>query len=78
MKILLESIFGIRGVKFAFFASLILATLLGLLFFFMQQIFMGALFFMLAFESYRAWADVRSLLPSDADRQLQLDASRGG
>lgn len=77
LKIILESVLGIRGVKFAFFVSMLLAVVIGLYFFIIQQILMGALFFMLAFESYRAWADVRSLAPQDSDQGLQSVLKEG-
>lgn len=71
LRILLEGAFGVHGLKGAFLVSIILATLVGLYFFFTQQVLMGALFFMLAFESYRAWADVKSMTPQDSDHDLQ-------
>lgn len=77
LKILLEGAFGIRGLKFAFFVSIILAVVLGLLFFLVHQVLMGALFFMLAFESYRAWMDVKSISPQDSDQQLQNFVKEG-
>lgn len=71
LQILLEGIFGLRGLKLAFIVSIVLAGVIGLYFFLTQQILMGALFFMLAFESYRAWADVKGMTPEDTDQQLQ-------
>ena len=71
MKIILERIFGIRGIKFAFLLSVALAVAIGLCFFLFQQMLMGALFLMLAFESYRAWVEVKSLAPQDDDQQLR-------
>jgi stage IV sporulation protein FB len=71
LRILLEGAFGVRGLKAAFFISIILASLIGLYSFLIQQILMGALFFLLAFESYRAWADVKSMTPEDTDQNLQ-------
>lgn len=71
LRILLEGAFGVRGLKIAFFVSIVLATVMGLYFFLLQQILMGALFFMLAFESYRAWADVKGMAPQDTNQQLQ-------
>lgn len=71
MKILLESVFGIRGIKFAYLASMVLAVVIGLYFFIIQQMLMGALFLMLAFESYRAWIEVKSLGSQDSDLGLQ-------
>lgn len=77
LRILLEGAFGLRGIKVSFFISIILASLIGFYFFFIQQILMGALFFMLAFESYRAWADVKSIDPQDSDQQLQTLVKEG-
>lgn len=77
MRILLEGVFGLRGLKLAFLISIILASLIGIYFFFIQQILMGALFFMLAFESYRAWADVKSMSPQDMDQDLQSAVKQG-
>lgn len=71
LRILLEGAFGVRGLKLAFFVSIVLAVLIALYSFLIQQILLGALFFMLAFESYRAWADVRGMSPQDTDQQLQ-------
>jgi Zn-dependent protease len=71
LRILLEGAFGVRGLKIAFFVSIVLAAVMGLYFFLLQQILMGALFFMLAFESYRAWADVKGMTPQDTNQQLQ-------
>ena len=71
LRILLEGAFGLRGLKVAFFISIVLASLMGLYFFLIQQILMGALFFLLAFESYRAWADIKSMTPEDTDQHLQ-------
>jgi Zn-dependent protease len=77
LRILLEAAFGLRGLKLAFFISIVLAGVMGLYFFLIQQIFMGALFFLLAFESYRAWADVKSMTPQDTDQELQNVVKEG-
>lgn len=71
LRILLEGAFGLRGLKIAFFVSILLAGLMGIYFFMIQQIFMGALFFMLGFESYRAWEEIKRVTPHDSDEQLQ-------
>lgn len=76
-RIILESVFGLRGLKFAFLISIILAAVIGLYFFLIQQIFMGALFFLLGFESYRAWDDVKTITPQDEDEQLQSMMKEG-
>lgn len=71
MKIILEGLFGIRGMKFAFLVSTVLAVIIGIYFFSNQQILMGALLLMLAFESYRAWTEVKGLTSQDDNQSLQ-------
>lgn len=76
-RILLEGIFGLRGLKAAFLISIILASLMGFYFLSIHQVLMGALFFMLGFESYRAWADIKSLSSEDENEDLQLLLKEG-
>lgn len=71
MRILLEGAFGLLGLKIAFLSSIVLATVAGIVFFLIHQVFMGALFLMLAFESYRGWEGVRTLTAHDEDSELQ-------
>ena len=77
LRVVLEGLFGLRGLKFAYFISIALAVVLGVMFFLMQQIFMGAIFFMFAFEAYRAWADLKSFVPQDGDEEIQDLMRRG-
>lgn len=77
LRILLEGAFGVRGIKMAFLASLLLATLVGLYFFLIQQLLIGALFLMMAFESYRGWAEVKGMSSQDIDQQLQRFVQEG-
>ncbi|WP_042281215.1 site-2 protease family protein [Candidatus Protochlamydia sp. R18] len=71
LRIILESLLGIKGLKLAFFLSVVLAAFLCLYFFSIQQFFVGALFLMMGFESYRSWIDVRKITAGDADTKLQ-------
>ncbi len=71
LRILLEGAFGFRGLKIAFLTSIVLATLVGIGFFLIQQLLVGALFLMMAFESYRAWTEIKTMSPQDNDQQLQ-------
>lgn len=70
LRIILEGIFGFRGMKAAFMISVILAGLVSLFFFLSNGFLIGALFLMLGFESYRAWADLNKIKPQD--NQLHL------
>lgn len=71
LRIFLEGLFGVRGLKASLFVSMLLAGGIGVYFFLIQQILMGALLFMFAFESYRAWEEVKNLKPEDDDQKLQ-------
>lgn len=76
-RILLEGLFGLRGLKFAFLFSMILAGLFGLYFFLRQELLIGALFFMIAFEGYRAWDEVKRMAVEDSDEALQGRVQEG-
>jgi len=71
LRIILERLFGLRGVKIALLISIVLGSIFGLFFIFVQAIFAGAIFFMLAFESFQTWSQVRNLRSHDADVELQ-------
>jgi stage IV sporulation protein FB len=70
MRIILEAIFGLRGLNYALLASAIAATLLSLLCFLYQSVLMGALFFLFAFQGYETWRKTRLL--SEPDRSGSL------
>lgn len=71
MRVGLEGIFGFRGLKAALLISVVLAGLLSLLFFVAQYLFAAILFLMMAFESYRAWHDIRPLTQQDTSTNLR-------
>lgn len=69
--IILESIFGFRGVKIALFTSILLAGAMGLLCFANRMVLAGAFFMIFAFESYRAWQSALPVTDNDIDENLQ-------
>jgi len=71
LRIFLEGVFGFKGVKIAIVISLLFAAGVGIYFIISQQLFMGAIFFMFGFESYRAWSEISSVTPQDANPDLQ-------
>lgn len=71
LSIILESIFGIRGIKISLFISSVLAVAISILFFISQAFLAGALFLMLAFESYKAWKSSLLMTADDQDTDLQ-------
>ena len=69
-RLLLESFFGFRGTKVALLVSFLFAAVLGLGLMVIQQIFMGAIFFMFAFESYREWSEMRLIKTEDKNPKV--------
>lgn len=71
LRIILEALFGLKGIKIALFCSMVLAGLLSA-FFFVNQIFLaGALFILLTFESYRSWKASLAVQEQDQNFILQ-------
>lgn len=71
LRIILEGAFGIKGVKFALFFSMLLAGGIALLAFAVGWILLGAIMFLFAFDSYRHWNESRKMSPKDKDEGLQ-------
>lgn len=70
LMILFQGIFGFRGIKIAYFLSGLLAALLGFVFFFFHQVFLGAILLIFAFDSFRSWKS--SLIMSKVDHNESL------
>lgn len=77
LRIILEGIFGFKGVKFSNLLSVILCALLSILFFTNFFIIGGAIFSILTFENYRAWKSMQVMTEQDQDVSLwqQLHAA---
>jgi Zn-dependent protease len=73
LRIVLEGAFGFKGIKGAFLLSLFFAGAVGIIFIIFQQLLVGAVFLMLAFESYRGWSDIKEVNPQDASMDLQKE-----
>jgi len=71
LRIILEKIFGLKGFKYAILTSVIIATVISLLFFLTQAYLIGALFFLLAFQSYDTFRRTRHLSENDRDDSLR-------
>ncbi len=72
LSIVLESLFGLKGVKAALFFSMILAGLLSGLAFYFNELFIGAILMMFMFESYRNWRGSLVVTEKDQDTSLQF------
>ncbi len=71
LRITLEGFFGIKGLKTALFLSFLTGVLLSLFFFSIQQIFLGVIFMIFTYESFRSWTSTLSMTKQDNDRALQ-------
>lgn len=71
LRIVLEAIFGGRGFRYSLLAGVIVATLLSLFFFVYQAFLIGAIFFLLAYQSYDAWKKSRTFAEADRSDSIK-------
>jgi len=71
LSIVLEGMFGVKGIKFAMLFSVILGAIVSVVLFQFGLVLAGALFLMLAFESFRSWKASQALTENDQDVVLQ-------
>ncbi len=71
LRIILERIFGFKGFKYALYTSVVVAILISLGFFLYQAFIIGALFFLLAFQSFDTLRRTKHLTASDRDDSLR-------
>lgn len=76
LRIIMEAIFGAKGVAYALLTGVILGGCAIIALFILQQYLLGALLFLLTFESFRAWRQVRHLAESDRRPDLQAEIDR--
>ncbi len=73
LRVVLEGVWGVRGVKYALFASMVIGAIISLIFFLYQSFLIGALFFLLAFQSYDTWRKGRLLKEQDRSEPLKQE-----
>lgn len=71
LKIILEAVFGVRGIKIALFISLFVSTTASLVFFIAHHYLIGAFFLMFTYENYRIWKESLALTSQDIDTEIQ-------
>lgn len=71
LSIILEALFGFKGVKIAIFAGLGIAVAISVFFFVIGAFLAGALFLILTFESFRSLRYYKMLTEQDRDDDLQ-------
>ncbi len=70
LSVVLEGVFGLRGVKIALFISMILAVVIAILFFIFQSFLAGSLFFIFAMEGYQKWRESWKTREVDQDEVM--------
>lgn len=70
LRIILEGLLGLRGIKISLFISLAASLLFCLLLFLHQYFILGIFFMMFTFENYRAWKSSLQLTEADKDKAL--------
>jgi len=70
LRIFLESILGLRGIKISLFISFLVSLVISLFFFYLQFFLAGAFFLMFTFESFRNWQS--SLMMSEHDDNIHI------
>ncbi len=71
LRVVLERIFGLKGFKYALLTSLVIAIGISLFFFLTHAFLVGALFFLLAFQSYDTYRRTRHISETDRDETLR-------
>lgn len=71
LSIVLEAIFGFRGVKIAIIVGLVIAVSISVFFFVIGMFLIGALFLILTFESFRSLRYYKIFTEKDRDSDLQ-------
>jgi len=64
-RILLEALFGAKGITWNFLSSVIIATGLSLFFFFIGSFIPGSIFFLFAYQNFESWRQIKNLTESD-------------
>lgn len=73
LRIVLEGIFGLKGVKIALFVSMIVSSLFTVLFLWQQQIIAAAIFLLLTYEGYKTWYNALEMTEADRKEDLQKE-----
>lgn len=71
LRVILQGMFGLRGLKAAYLLSTILGAFFSGASFLFQQMFLGAIFAIMAYESYRKFKESLSVESQDQDETLQ-------
>ncbi|MDJ0652465.1 MAG: site-2 protease family protein [Simkaniaceae bacterium] len=70
LRVVLESVFGARGLKYAVFTSMLLACACSLFFFLIGSFLFGAFFFLFTFQNFASWRKSRDITESDRSEEI--------
>lgn len=70
LRIAFESWFGLKGYKASLLVGGTISTIIALFFFLLQQVLIGALFFLFAFQSFSIWRKAKLATVQDRDEEL--------
>lgn len=70
LRVVMESIFGAKGFKYAIFTSVLLSCAFSIFFFFIGYFLVGAIFFLFAFQNFDAWRKSRVMTESDRSEEI--------
>ncbi len=77
LRIALEGFFGIKGFRASLLIGAIIAALVSLAFFVIQQFLIGAFLFLFAFQSFDSWRKSRLATSSDREEALTKEILQG-
>ena len=70
LRVIFESIFGAKGLKYAVGTSMILAAIFAVAAFFIGYFLIGAIFFLFAFQNFSGWKQSKVMTESDTSEEL--------
>lgn len=70
LRITLQGLFGLKGLKTALFLSFVISFFLSILFFIYHQILIGSFFLLFTYEGYRTWKNSLPMTSQDDNRAL--------
>ncbi len=76
IRIIFESIFRVKGFCYALLASMVIAFGISLMFFFIQSVLIGALFFLFAFQNFESWRKTRGRSEADQSDTLKNEMAQ--
>ncbi|GAB4184563.1 MAG: hypothetical protein Tsb0015_00680 [Simkaniaceae bacterium] len=71
LRIVLESFFGVKGLKYTLMTSLVISLVFSLAFFLVGAFLVGAIFFLFAYQNFETWRRMRNIAESDRRDDLR-------